>query len=154
MNHQNSSVQYNDLMNLVVTGLSYLLHEKILFEPISFALNNGAGIWIKGVNGAGKSSLLRLLAGISSSKIGSLHWNTNREHIYSHIHYLGHSDGLRKGLTVIENLKLSAALLQQEIVCLQEALEALQLENVIHKPIQSLSAGQKRRAALARLFVF
>lgn len=154
MHHQNSSVQHNEGICLVVSNLSCVRNEKKLFQPISFALKKGTGIWIKGVNGAGKSSLLRLLAGISSSKMGEINWQTSNETIFADIHYIGHSDGLRKGLSIIENLKLCAALLQQEIAGLPETMRLLQLEQCMHTPIQCLSAGQKRRAALARLFVF
>ncbi len=108
MPHQNSKFLNNDVIRLVVTKLSCLRNEKELFQPVSFTIENGAGIWIKGANGAGKSSLLRVLAGISSSKTGEMHWQTNSETILADMHYIGHSDGLRKGLSIIENLKLSA----------------------------------------------
>jgi heme exporter protein A len=154
MHPQNSSVQNNKGSRLVVTELSCVRNEKLLFHPVSFSIEQGMGIWIKGVNGAGKSSLLRLLAGISSSKMGEIQWQTSHESILSDIHYVGHTDGLRKGLSILENLKLGAALLQQEICDLPETMRVLQLEHCMHTPIQFLSAGQKRRAALARLFVF
>ena len=146
------------LHSLQVLELGCFRQEKSLFQPVSFHLAAGSGIWIKGPNGIGKSSLLRLIAGLATGKENSLRWNddwleTNKAAYLAQLHYLGHTDGLRTGLTVMENLQLAATLAQQTLQQVAETIATLQLDSVQHTQIQHLSAGQKRRAALARFFM-
>lgn len=139
-------------------ALACYRQDQSLFHPVSFTLTAGSGLWVKGPNGIGKSSLLRLIAGISTSETGELYWNDHlverdRAAYTEQLHYLGHADGLRTGLTVMENIQLAAVLAQQPLQNLDATLSQLQLHAIRYKQIQHLSAGQKRRAALARFFL-
>lgn len=148
----NHNLQKNSLRaNEVVC----IRHNKILFQPVTFTLQAGEGLWIEGPNGVGKSTLLRLLAGFASCPQGQLRWNEQAalsNAFTEQLHYLGHADGIRSGLTVIENLQLAAELSQQKITEIDTTLELMQLTGQQHTQIKYLSAGQKRRAALCKVF--
>lgn len=126
-----------------------------LFPPVSFVLNAGEILLVEGENGAGKSSLLRLIAGAATPAAGNIFWNnhpTNNEYT-EQLHYVGHANGIRLGLTVAENLALTAELFSHTIHDMQSILSLLQLSSQQNTQTQFLSAGQKRRTALARLFL-
>lgn len=148
----------NTITHLEATDLGCIRQGKILFPPVSFSLCAGNLLLVEGANGAGKSSLLRLIAAAATPAHGTLNWNGNSlENSHSEyveqLHYIGHANGIRLGLTVAENLQLAGNLAQHPITEIEATLGLLQLNEQQHKQTQFLSAGQKRRTALARLFL-
>ncbi len=128
-----------------------------MFERLEFALEAGDALVLRGPNGSGKSSLLRLLAGLLPPAAGSLRWRGHEfraddpEH-RARIHFVGHLDAGKANLTVRENLAFQAGLLG--LSGLREAaLVRFDLLELADLPVRYLSAGQKRRLALARLEV-
>lgn len=140
--------------------LCCIRQQKILFKDLSFSLDKGQLLLVEGANGSGKSSLLRLLTGLSSPTFGEIYWQHQsiskvRDLYQTHLHYIGHTNGLQSGLTLSENYAWIAELTGQAVSPEKETIfEALQLANALHLPIHQLSAGQKRRAVLAKLFLF
>jgi heme exporter protein A len=134
--------------------------ERILFEHLRFALDEGALLRIEGANGSGKSSLLRIICGLMPPAQGEVHWRGQsigalREDYRKHIVYIGHLDALKNDLTALENLEISAALAGREIRrdAAQDALQELGIAQCAHVPARMLSQGQRRRLALARLAI-
>ncbi|MCY4040590.1 MAG: heme ABC exporter ATP-binding protein CcmA [Gammaproteobacteria bacterium] len=117
---------------------------RILFRGLSFSLQAGQSLEIRGRNGSGKSRLLRILAGITSDWSGQL---DRAERAL----YLGHENGLHPKLTVLENLDWLASLHGAERSAIQDGLTAFEVTPLAHRPCETLSVGQQRRAALARL---
>src|SRR5436853_2479277 len=100
-----------DTTELKVQNVSCVRQNKILFENISFQLKGGAILHVEGPNGSGKSSLLRLLTGLMTPAHGEIFWcgksiDYLRSDYWNQLHYLGHTNGIKLGLTVLENLKL------------------------------------------------
>ena len=131
--------------------------QRLLFSHLSLQLNEGEMLWVKGENGSGKSSLLRLLAGIARPDEGDIAWCGNNiqnlGHDYAkHLHYLGHSNGIKPSLSVSENMQLTCHLLKN-VFSLEKIPEEMQLHSLQHNFAKSLSAGQKRKLALAKLFL-
>lgn len=140
--------------------LSCLRQGRRLFSDISFSLHAGQALLVEGVNGSGKSSLLRLLSGLSNPIDGEVRWNhlsihDARTEFAEELHFLGHTNGIKCGLTIDENLSLAAHLHQRWInpSQLNDTLALLQLTLQRHTHARYLSAGQKRRIALAKLFL-
>lgn len=126
---------------------------RMIFKNLSFSLEPGQCLILTGVNGAGKSSLLRLMAGLMRPFTGHLSWGgqdvqdlPERDHI---LHYIGHHDSLKPVLTAWENLDFLAQL--QGVRANPQCLETFDLVNLADTPGRMLSAGQKRRLALSRL---
>ncbi len=119
-----------------------------IFSNISLQVSPGQLLELRGPNGSGKSSLLRVIAGLVPLAAGTMQWNEQPE-FSLHCHYVGHLDGLKPALTVAENLSFWASLLGGGEIT--TALAAFSLEALRDQPVQLLSAGQKRRTALARL---
>jgi heme exporter protein A len=130
--------------------------ERCLFEGLDFELGPAQLGLVVGPNGAGKTTLLRVLAGLAQPTAGRVTWHDVPVDALAgerraEIAYRGHLDGLKKDLTVTENLEFSAALLQRGPARLEPLLAELELERVAHTRARYLSAGQRRRAALATL---
>ncbi len=148
-----------EIKTLQAINLSCVRQYKTLFSDFSFSVSSGELLLIEGENGAGKSSLLRLLASLATPITGDVTWQG--ESIYqsqtdyrSELHYVGHANGLKLGLTVAENLKLINYLSSATIKNTDSILQSLQLFKEKNKQASHLSAGQKRRLALAKLFLF
>ena len=128
-----------------------------LFEGLSFEAEAGAALIVTGPNGAGKSSLLRALCGFLPIEAGgfSLDGGDAELTVGEQAHYLGHADALKSALTAGENLAFWAAMLGGEPTgaAALAALARVGLSHVVDFPTRALSAGQKRRVALARLLV-
>ena len=130
-----------------------------LFSNLSLELAAGELLLVEGPNGSGKSSLLRLLAGLATPSQGTILWqgrliNENDLAYAKNLHYLGHANGLKLELTVIENLQLLSCLAATSTNDTPTILSLLRLTQNQHTPAKFLSAGQKRRLALAKLFLF
>lgn len=133
--------------------LACLRGERVVFAGLSFALEAGAALLLTGANGAGKSSLLRLLAGLIPPAEGVLLWQgqdalADRAAHARRLRYLSHQDALKPALTARENLAFFARLWGGDAGAALAALDLLPLADL---PARVLSAGQKRRLALARL---
>lgn len=132
--------------------------ERTLFSGLDFDLHPGELLHVRGANGAGKTSLLRLIVGLSAPAGGTIFWNglpvkQQRELYAREMLYLGHQAALKSELTAMENLTFSAAIDGVDFsppIALQ-ALGRLGLRGREHFPVDWFSAGQRRRALLARL---
>jgi heme exporter protein A len=124
---------------------------------LSFEAREGAALIVTGPNGAGKTSLLRALAGFLPIEAGNvaLDGGDAERTVGEQAHYLGHADGVKAALTAGENLAFAAAMLggDSSRAAQLAALTRLGLGHVIDFPARLLSAGQRRRVALARLLV-
>lgn len=129
-----------------------------LFSNVSFDLSAGNALHVRGENGVGKTSLLRLLTGLSKPEAGQILWNQEligRQAYQYHgeLLFLGHRDALKEELTALENLQIYAALDDIELP-IEKALAALWrfgLRGRENLPVNCLSAGQKRRVLMARM---
>ncbi len=138
------------------TDLSCIRDDRILFEGLSFELVSGQVLLLEGKNGSGKTSLLRILCGFREPDAGQVLWcgeAIDDSQYYADMAYVGHLDGVKKELTVLENLKVSLALGQSGQYSIQQALNKVHLTDYDEVLVQALSAGQKRRLSLARLLI-
>jgi heme exporter protein A len=138
---------------LQAVELAAIRGERVIFAGLSFHCVAGEAVLLTGPNGAGKSTLLRLLAGLVPPAEGALLWHgsdalSDGPAHAARLRYLAHADALKPGLTLRENLSFWARLWGGDVAA---ALAAVGLEELEHLPARMLSAGQKRRAALARL---
>ena len=128
-----------------------------VFAGLSFAADQGVGLIVTGPNGAGKSTLLRALCGFLPLEAGgfALEGGDAERTVGEQAHYLGHADGVKGALTAGENLAFAAAMLggQSSRDAQAAALARVGLAHVIDFPARLLSAGQRRRVALARLLI-
>lgn len=135
--------------------------DRLIFEGLSFRIESGAALVLQGENGAGKTTLLRLLAGFVPLAAGALLWQgaDALEDLATHgrrIAWLGHQDAVKPGLSVAENLEpwmRSPAAMAREArrARIEAALAAVGLGDSAELPGRMLSAGQRRRVAIARL---
>jgi heme exporter protein A len=140
-------------MRLTVTDLSAVRGGRIVFAGRSFAVEAGQLIAVVGPNGSGKSTLLRIVAGLLPSAAGDISLDPAPDGgIGSVAHYLGHLDALKGALTVRDNLGFWLRLWGGE-GSVNSALAAIDLDYVADLPAGVLSAGQKRRVAIARLLL-
>ncbi|WP_210432424.1 heme ABC exporter ATP-binding protein CcmA [Iodidimonas gelatinilytica] len=132
--------------------------QRLLFAGLDFSLERGRILILRGPNGSGKTSLLRLLAGLSRPEAGQLFWcgmavPPSGAGLSEQVHYVGHSSGMKAAFSVTDNLRFWARYLGGAEDRLEASLEALDLEALAHLPVGALSAGQQRRVSLARLLV-
>ncbi|MFM7802240.1 MAG: cytochrome c biogenesis heme-transporting ATPase CcmA, partial [Limnohabitans sp.] len=134
--------------------------QRTLFQPVSFALQAGQALHLQGDNGAGKTSLLRALCGLSPLSQGVVRWcgellPAAKLAFAKEVFYLGHALGLKDELSALENLQTACAIANQALKtdAAVSALQAQGLNKRMHLPLRVLSQGQKRRVALARLQV-
>ncbi len=138
-----------DRTRLRVQQLSVQRGDRLLLSDFNFSLQAGEGVHLLGANGAGKTSLLRVLAGLAHAASGEFQLSDGCRMIY-----LGHALGLKPELTVEENLHFLLQLSGQTAQCsLEQALHAVGIGRYFDARVGSLSAGQKRRVALARLLL-
>lgn len=148
-------------MGLTAESLACRRGNYVLFTELSINLGSGDLLVLRGANGAGKTSLLRLLAGLIRPVAGRVLWNgtaiiQDPEAYFRQLHYLGHLDGLKPAFTVREILHYSAhlrgtAAASSALFRFKAALDRFGLTPLADTPVRLLSAGQRRRIALARL---
>ncbi len=114
-------------------------------EGVSFTLDAGRALVLRGPNGVGKTTLLRTVAGLQAAVAGQVICAPDA------VAYAGHADGLKPALSVTENLEFWSAIFGGPGI--EAALEAMNLRDLAGRPAHMLSAGQKRRLGLARLMV-
>ena len=132
--------------------------DNTLFTHLNSIANNGDMLRIRGENGSGKTSLLRIIAGISSPDEGQVLWNDERinksDSFASDIAYLAHRDGIKNEFTAIENLRFYQQLYHQNKPQeLFDILAALDISHTAYIPARQLSFGQRRRLGFARLLL-
>lgn len=139
-------------MRLEASGLVCLRGGREVFRRLEFSVAGGEAILVTGRNGAGKSSLLRMIAGLVRIAAGRLEIaDADPERtLPEQAHYLGHQDALKPSLTVAENLGFWTRYLGGTAPP-RPALGAVGLEAVAELPAAYLSAGQRRRLSIARL---
>lgn len=149
---------------LKAEGLFCERDDRVLFDGLSFSINPGQILQIEGPNGSGKTTLIRILCGLSQDFEGDLYWqNQPMRQVAASFRqscvYFGHNTGVKLALTAEENLhwmaqikglQLSKADLSERI---QSVLEKVGLVGFEDVPLYTLSAGQKRRVALASLLL-
>ena len=145
---------------LAVSNLKCIRGERPLFDGLGFRLDSGQLLHLRGANGAGKTSLLRLLCGLSRPEAGQILWNATPIDVQAEVFrqdlfYLGHHNALQEALTVDDNLAFYAALAGAEPNAADtgSALERMGLRGCQRRLVRHLSQGQKRRVALSRLML-
>ncbi len=162
---QNKTSDHTEI-GLKTAGLECVRGDRLLFSGLDFQVEPGEILQIEGRNGCGKTSLLRLLCGLMLPNDGDIFWNGRdiqqyRAEFFADLSYLGHHNGIKGELTALENLAFSRALSKDSRVrgnddksedALLEIFDRLALTGFEDLPCRTLSAGQNRRVALARLF--
>ncbi|WP_206355542.1 cytochrome c biogenesis heme-transporting ATPase CcmA [Vibrio maerlii] len=156
---------------LQVIDLTAIRDERVLFESLSFEIHPGELVQIEGRNGTGKTTLLRIIAGLGHSDNGDVHWKSesvksNREGFHEDLLFLGHQTGVKRELTAYENLKFYQSIYgrranldskqrnnKQNDEDIWHVLTQVGLAGREDVPVGQLSAGQQRRVALARLWL-
>ena len=133
--------------------------DRVLFRNLNFTVKRGQVLQIKGGNGTGKTTLLRMVCGLNQGYEGDLFWDgeeisTHLEAYYGQLLYIGHRVGVNKVLTPLENLRWTCRL-QRDVADeqLMKALAGVGLRGFEESQCHTLSAGQQQRVALARLLV-
>lgn len=148
-------------MTLTLDALSCRRGERMLFENLSFTAKSGELLVLRGPNGVGKSSLMRILSGLLKAHSGQVILESEAgaySDLAEEAHYLSHHNALKPTLSVLENLAFWRAFMARVgepstgFTALQ-ALQALGVAHLLDLPCDVLSAGQKRRVAMARLLV-
>jgi len=142
---------------LEARALCFHRQDEPVFAPLDFQLHAGELVLIEGDNGSGKTTLLRMLAGLLHVGSGELRWRgapLQRDNCAGDILFLGHQLGLKGDLSPRENLRVAAGLHgDRDGISIASALATIGLLGYEDEPVRRLSAGQKKRAALARLLL-
>ncbi|MGR8930629.1 MAG: cytochrome c biogenesis heme-transporting ATPase CcmA [Gammaproteobacteria bacterium] len=149
-------MEHSQQLGLQVIDLSCSRDDRLLFSGLSFILQPGDVLLLEGSNGSGKTTLLRTLCGFREADSGQILWSgeaIGQSSYYSDMAYIGHADGIKKELTVLENLRFALALDRPGKYPIDDALEKVQLAGYDDNAVQTLSAGQKRRLSLAKLLI-
>jgi len=132
--------------------------DRTLFRGLSFSVAPTQLLHLAGANGAGKTSLLRILCGLLSPAHGEVRWDGRpiaamREEYAAQLLYIGHANALKDELTALENLEIGGTLAGRRCTrdAALDALEELGVGRCAHLPVRALSQGQRRRVSLARL---
>ena len=144
---------------LLANRLTVRRGNECLFAALSFAIHPGRMVWLRGPNGSGKTSLMRTLVGLTRPDAGEIVWPLRKvpededDRAAPHLVYLGHSNGLKDDLTALESLQFLARLHGREdsVQAIESALRRMGLFHRRHLPVRTLSQGQRKRVALARL---
>lgn len=145
--------------HLEIKQLCCIRGERVLFRPVTFSLVSGQAVSLLGSNGSGKTSLLRSVAGLGRVDSGNIHWNSQEirpghaNPMKQNCCYLGHKNGISTALTLKENLEFHAAIHRRTKQEAEQAAEYFGVKDKWCHRCDTLSAGQCRRAALARLLL-
>ncbi len=144
---------------LTVKNLFIEKGEHMLFKQLSFEICSGDILQVRGINGSGKTSLLRTLAGIAYIQQGAVLWNKksikdHKESYYEDLIYIGHKYGIKHDLTALENIQfMHSQAKSHSKPSLRDITIKMGLEGKEQLLTRDLSAGQKKRVALARLLM-
>ena len=140
-------------MRLSGRGVRCVRGGREVFSGLDFAVSSGEAMAVTGPNGSGKTSLLRLIAGLLTVAGGSIDLEGGEAEMTlpEQAHYLGHRDALKPALSVLENLSFWRDFLGGEPFDADKSLAAVGLDHATHLPAAYLSAGQRRRLSVARL---
>ena len=145
---------------LEVKNLACVRAGRVLFAGVSFALAPGETLYVRGANGTGKTTLLRVLCGLFAPDEGEVLWRgeaigRSGEAFLRGLLYLGHQSALKRALSPLQNLRFAAALggVRVGAAALRGALERVGLDGFADVPCAVLSPGQQRRVAVARLLL-
>jgi heme exporter protein A len=140
-------------MRLSGSGVRCVRGGREVFSDLDFEASSGEALAVIGANGSGKTSLLRMIAGllvIAGGSIG-LEGGESELTLPEQAHYLGHRDALKPALSVLENLSFWRDFLGGEASDARESIAAVGLDHAVLLPAAYLSAGQRRRLSIARL---
>jgi len=141
---------------LQTRNLSCMRNDRLLFERLNIGLEAGQILVVEGPNGCGKTSLLRILTGLRLADSGEVLWRGEpidrlAGDYFEQVNYIGHHDGVKRELSCLENLRLARAMGVPSQQDLDDVLDQVNLYAYGETEVGSLSAGQQRRLALARL---
>lgn len=145
------------LPTLQLLDLACRRGDRLLFEGVELEVPAGRLVWLRGRNGSGKTSLLRLVTGLARPERGDVLWAgepiRRSERYRGELVYIGHTNALKEDLTVTESLAFLARIHGREVTPdrLEQALDTFGLKSRRRVPVRTLSQGQHRRVALARL---
>jgi len=150
------------MISLKTTDLSCIRDDRLLFKKLNIDLLAGQLLLVEGENGSGKTSLLRILSGIRLPEQGEVIWQ-NQQGVAASVHtqgnysgemaFLGHQDGNKLDLTVSENLSFTQSLALKNTNSIEDVLNRVGLAFFDDVFVSNLSAGQRRRLAIARLLL-
>ncbi|MBS0431388.1 MAG: heme ABC exporter ATP-binding protein CcmA [Proteobacteria bacterium] len=145
----------NDAALLCVRALAFARNDEPVFGPLDFTLERGETLLVEGDNGSGKTTLLRVLTGTLAASAGEIRiagHPATHDAFAGHMVFLGHQPGMKNDLSPCENLACLAGLFgTRDGADIDSALREVDLALYADTPLRLLSAGQKKRAALARL---
>ena len=143
---------FQDKPSLRVEGLSLARGGRVLFENLSFAVSSGGYVELRGANGAGKTSLLRALAGFLKPRAGAIAYDNVAEPALA-LHFVGHASALKREATVRDHVRYWTGLFGVSGYKESIGLAAFGLIKQADLPVRALSQGQGRRLALMRLHI-
>lgn len=149
--------QYSFTANLNVKNLACLRNEQVLFRNLNLSLSPKNVLFLEGENGSGKTSLLRILCGFRLADEGEITWGeqliSTMPEYFHNISYVGHKNGIKDELSVEENLNLMRSMATASDIKTESVLKEIGLFKQADVLSRQLSAGQKRKLALARLMM-
>lgn len=143
---------------LAAKDLTLIRGDRCLFRGLSFALDPGQLLLLEGQNGSGKTSLLKAIVGMLEPEVGDIFWQgqplrAGSQSFRESLVWMAHRVGFKADLTLVENLRFEAALRPVAGRDFEAVLARLELTRLKKLPLRSLSAGQQRRVALARMLL-
>lgn len=149
--------QYSFTADLSVKSLSCWRNEQVLFSDLNLSLSPKNVLFLQGENGSGKTSLLRILCGFRLPDEGEISWGeqsiSSIPEYFENISYVGHKNGIKDELSVEENLNLMRSMATASDIKTDDVLKQIGLFQRSDVLARQLSAGQKRKLALARLMM-
>jgi heme exporter protein A len=145
------------ILSLEIESLAVARGDRRLFEGFGLSLRSGEAVALVGRNGAGKTSLLRAIAGLIRPSAGSIVFQgadgriPDEDARSRELHLVGHQDGLKAGRTAGDELSFQVRWTGGSLASAEAACERLDLRRLLNLEVRKLSAGQRRRLALARL---